>query len=73
MTTARITAPARTLRAAYEAASAVVAGLGDEESWLPTGCTGWAVRDLVFHCLQDASGDSWPCTRHRASPSTGTR
>ncbi|MGW7821700.1 maleylpyruvate isomerase N-terminal domain-containing protein [Streptomyces puniciscabiei] len=46
--------PARALRAAYEAASAVVAGLDDEESWLPTGCTGWAVRDLVFHCLGDA-------------------
>ncbi|EST36222.1 maleylpyruvate isomerase N-terminal domain-containing protein [Streptomyces roseochromogenus] len=46
--------PARALRAAYEAASAAVAGLGDEESWLPTGCTGWAVRDLVFHCLGDA-------------------
>ncbi|MQY34393.1 hypothetical protein SRB17_23620 [Streptomyces sp. RB17] len=47
-------APARALRAAYEAASAVVAGLDDEESWLPTGCTGWAVRDLVFHCVTDA-------------------
>ncbi|MEU9481473.1 maleylpyruvate isomerase N-terminal domain-containing protein [Streptomyces sp. NPDC048191] len=46
--------PARVLRAAYEAASAVVADLGDEESWLPTACTGWAVRDLVFHCLHDA-------------------
>ncbi|MEU8033496.1 maleylpyruvate isomerase N-terminal domain-containing protein [Streptomyces sp. NPDC049099] len=46
--------PARAVRAAYEAASAVVADLGDEESWLPTGCTGWAVRDLVFHCLADA-------------------
>ncbi|MGW2646193.1 maleylpyruvate isomerase N-terminal domain-containing protein [Streptomyces sp. NPDC001393] len=46
--------PARAVRAAYEAASAVVAGLDDEESWLPTGCTGWAVRDLVFHCLSDA-------------------
>ncbi|MER6070164.1 maleylpyruvate isomerase N-terminal domain-containing protein [Streptomyces sp. NPDC001817] len=46
--------PARVVRAAYEAVSAVVAGLGDEESWLPTGCTGWAVRDLVFHCVTDA-------------------
>jgi uncharacterized protein (TIGR03083 family) len=48
------TPPPLTLRAAYGAASALVAGLGDEESWLPTGCTGWAVRDLVFHCLSDA-------------------
>jgi uncharacterized protein (TIGR03083 family) len=42
------------LRAAYEGFAGVVGGLGDEESWLPTGCTGWAVRDLVFHCLADA-------------------
>ncbi|KOV68791.1 hypothetical protein ADK64_06775 [Streptomyces sp. MMG1121] len=42
------------MRAAYEAAAAVVEGLGDEESWLPSGCTGWAVRDLLFHCLGDA-------------------
>ncbi|MFF5532903.1 maleylpyruvate isomerase N-terminal domain-containing protein [Streptomyces cinerochromogenes] len=54
MSTVNATTPARVLRVAYEAVSAVVAGLGDEESWLPTGCTGWAVRDLVFHCLQDA-------------------
>ena len=54
MTTPHSAHPARTLRAAYGSSGAVVAGLGDEESWLPTGCTGWAVRDLVFHCLQDA-------------------
>ncbi|MEE4540528.1 maleylpyruvate isomerase N-terminal domain-containing protein [Streptomyces sp. V4-01] len=42
------------VRAAYGAFAAVVASLGDEESWLPSGCTGWAVRDLVFHCLADA-------------------
>ncbi|WP_225823626.1 maleylpyruvate isomerase N-terminal domain-containing protein [Streptomyces naphthomycinicus] len=54
MTTRHTTHPARTLRAAYGTASTVVAALDDEESWLPTGCTGWAVRDLLFHCLQDA-------------------
>jgi hypothetical protein len=54
MSTGDADEPVRALRAAYEAASAAVAGLGDEESWLPTGCTGWAVRDLVFHCLGDA-------------------
>ncbi|MFD0395732.1 maleylpyruvate isomerase N-terminal domain-containing protein [Streptomyces nogalater] len=54
MTTEFPSRQARTLRAAYGAASAVVAGLGDEESWQPTGCTGWAVRDLVFHCVGDA-------------------
>lgn len=46
--------PVRVLRAAYEAFAAVVRPLGDEESWLPTGCAGWAVRDLVFHCVGDA-------------------
>lgn len=46
--------PAEVLRAAYEAFASVVRPLGDEESWLPTGCEGWAVRDLVFHCVGDA-------------------
>ncbi|MFF0187573.1 maleylpyruvate isomerase N-terminal domain-containing protein [Streptomyces sp. NPDC005244] len=46
--------PGQVLRHAYEAFAAVVTGLDDEESWLPTGCVGWAVRDLVFHCLADA-------------------
>lgn len=32
----------------------MVETLDDEASWLPTGCTGWAVRDLVFHCVSDA-------------------
>ncbi|MGA5036923.1 maleylpyruvate isomerase N-terminal domain-containing protein [Streptomyces capoamus] len=54
MSTGKPIDPARALGAVYRASSAAVAGLGDEESWLPTGCTGWAVRDLVFHCLQDA-------------------
>ncbi|MGW1071133.1 maleylpyruvate isomerase N-terminal domain-containing protein [Streptomyces aureus] len=48
------TKPAQVLRSAYEAFAAVVARLEDQASWLPTGCTGWAVRDLVFHCLADA-------------------
>ncbi|MGW0418974.1 maleylpyruvate isomerase N-terminal domain-containing protein [Streptomyces sp. NPDC003015] len=42
------------VRAAYEAFAAVVRPLDDEESWRPTGCAGWAVRDLVFHCAGDA-------------------
>jgi uncharacterized protein (TIGR03083 family) len=42
------------LRGAYGAFAGVVAGLGEEESWAPTGCTGWAVRDLVLHCALDA-------------------
>jgi len=46
--------PLDAVRAAYESFAAVVRPLGDRESWLPTGCAGWAVRDLVFHCLSDA-------------------
>jgi hypothetical protein len=32
----------------------VLREVGEEESWAPTGCTGWAVRDLTYHCLVDA-------------------
>ncbi|MET7275558.1 maleylpyruvate isomerase N-terminal domain-containing protein [Streptomyces flaveolus] len=46
--------PARVVREAYGALAEVVRPLGDDESWLPTGCAGWAVRDLVFHLLGDA-------------------
>jgi uncharacterized protein (TIGR03083 family) len=46
--------PVDVLRSAYAAFAEVVGGLGEEESWLPSGCTGWALRDLVFHCLADA-------------------
>ncbi|WP_404960708.1 maleylpyruvate isomerase N-terminal domain-containing protein [Streptomyces sp. 147326] len=40
--------------AAYGAFGDVVRGLGDAQSWAPSGCTGWAVRDLIFHCAGDA-------------------
>lgn len=46
--------PVEVLRAAYGAFDAVVMTITDERSWLPTGCAGWSVRDLVFHCLGDA-------------------
>ncbi|CAM5734684.1 maleylpyruvate isomerase family mycothiol-dependent enzyme [Streptomyces fumanus] len=46
--------PAEAVRDAYEALAETVRPLGDEESWLPTGCTGWAVRDLLFHLAGDA-------------------
>jgi len=42
------------LRAAYRALAAFVATMDDATSWLPTACEGWAVRDLVHHCLGDA-------------------
>lgn len=46
--------PADVLRASYSSLDAVVTTITDERSWLSTGCAGWAVRDLVFHCLSDA-------------------
>jgi uncharacterized protein (TIGR03083 family) len=42
------------LEETYEALTAVVAGLGDDDAWVPTGCTGWTVRDLVWHLQSDA-------------------
>ncbi|MDZ5660334.1 maleylpyruvate isomerase N-terminal domain-containing protein [Nocardioides sp. S-58] len=39
---------------AYAALRAVVAGLGEDDAWAPTGCAGWAVRDLVWHLHADA-------------------
>ncbi|MFK0168898.1 maleylpyruvate isomerase N-terminal domain-containing protein [Streptomyces sp. NPDC090306] len=45
---------ARLVAEAYEQLACAVRGLSDEESWLPTGCTGWSVRDLMFHHVQDA-------------------
>jgi hypothetical protein len=40
---------------AYEALTTVVGGLGDADAWTRTGCTGWAVRDLVWHLHADAA------------------
>jgi hypothetical protein len=43
-----------TLSTAYRDVVAAVSDLGDDEEWLPTGCAGWSVRDLVFHLRGDA-------------------
>jgi uncharacterized protein (TIGR03083 family) len=42
------------LRTAYGDLGQVVASLDEAASWQPSGCPGWAVRDLVFHLLGDA-------------------
>jgi uncharacterized protein (TIGR03083 family) len=42
------------LTESYDALAAVVSGLRDEDAWAPTGCTGWCVRDLVWHLHADA-------------------
>lgn len=39
---------------AYDALAGVVRGLGEDDAWVPTGCTGWTVRDLVWHLHADA-------------------
>lgn len=38
----------------YSALAGVVEGLGEADAWSATGCTGWAVRDLVHHVADDA-------------------
>jgi uncharacterized protein (TIGR03083 family) len=37
-----------------EALAGVVGRLSEDDAWTPTGCTGWVVRDLVFHLHADA-------------------
>lgn len=42
------------LAGAYQDVVDALRGIDEEQAWLPTGCTGWSVRDLVFHLLLDA-------------------
>ncbi len=46
--------PLATVTIAYTDLASVAVSLSEAESWLATGCAGWAVRDLVFHLLGDA-------------------
>ena len=41
------------LTAAYDALAGVVTSLDESAAWTPSGCRGWAVRDLVFHVHAD--------------------
>jgi hypothetical protein len=41
------------LRIAYSDIATIVASIEEEDSWLPTRCTGWVVRDLLVHLLGD--------------------
>lgn len=43
------------LEETYAALAQVVTDLRDEDAWTPTGCTGWAVHDLVWHLHADAA------------------
>jgi hypothetical protein len=41
------------LRIAYSDISTIASSLEEEDSWLPTRCLGWSVRDLLVHLLGD--------------------
>ena len=42
------------LDAVYSDLAALATSVDEADSWRPTGCPGWCVRDLVFHLLGDA-------------------
>jgi hypothetical protein len=46
--------PATLLEESYGAFVGVLSQVADEQSWNPTGCEGWSVRDLAYHHLLDA-------------------
>jgi hypothetical protein len=46
--------PRAPLADAYRDLVELLAGMRDDEAFVPTGCTGWAVVDLAYHLLQDA-------------------
>lgn len=54
MLTADVTKSLDALDAAYGGLSRLVSSLDEAQSWKPTRCTGWVVRDLVLHLLGDA-------------------
>jgi hypothetical protein len=45
---------AELVEASYDAFASVLREVDDDGSWAPTGCRGWAVRDLAHHHLLDA-------------------
>jgi hypothetical protein len=46
--------PLDALDAVYADLRDLALSLDERRSWLPTGCAGWAVRDLIQHLLADA-------------------
>jgi hypothetical protein len=46
--------PVEELAVQYGDLIGVIGSVSEEEAWLPTGCLGFAVRDLVLHVLSDA-------------------
>lgn len=45
---------AELVRASYDDLCSVLSRVDDDASWAATGCLGWSVRDLTYHCLLDA-------------------
>ncbi|GGG49236.1 maleylpyruvate isomerase [Kocuria dechangensis] len=54
MTSRNTPSRAELVREAYTAFGAALEELGEDDSWAATGCTGWSVRDLTYHCAMDA-------------------
>jgi hypothetical protein len=54
MTTSSDAPGADLLRDAYSAFGRVILALDEDRSWTTTGCRGWTIRDLTYHCLADA-------------------
>lgn len=42
------------LRIAYSDLATIAVSLDEQDSWRPTRCTGWVVRDVLLHLLRDA-------------------
>jgi hypothetical protein len=42
------------LRIAYSDLATIASSIDEEDSWRPTRCAGWVVRDLLLHLLDDA-------------------
>ncbi|SNR40503.1 TIGR03083 family protein [Haloechinothrix alba] len=42
------------LLSAYSGVVDALRGISEGQAWLPTGCTGWCVRDVLFHLMRDA-------------------
>jgi uncharacterized protein (TIGR03083 family) len=42
------------VREAYQGIAAVLGTVDEDDSWAPTGCRGWSVRDLTLHLVGDA-------------------
>jgi hypothetical protein len=46
--------PVEQLAVQYGDLTAVIESVSEQEAWLPTGCLGFAVRDLILNVLSDA-------------------